>query len=434
MPDTQSPDEFQDIHDALGIKPWSPDALASPSPVLSEMQSAPGKIASGVGNALGINDAVSALRGQMTPEEAQHFALTSAAGLLPMGKAERAGEVAWSAVKPVIEDAWKAGRPPTGALVDYLSEHVLNPFKHIAENYPEYDNFLDHLGNKYGDWSDIAAAKNKGSAPLASLSDEAIEKHLAKNPGASIADVAGVHTEGPSSSYVAGAHPENDLALSSFNRDIPFGVPAKAQDLGFTTPALHGTSTQWPWEGSLDELKLPDTQLGVHFGNPKQAALFALRSSPGAFNAPRTYPAVLQMQNPLETKDMGSWNIGSMKSALQEINDGTHTDYVSGKSRAVSPDAKGQFPQSELDDLHSIKDVRDYIASKGYDSIKYINQVEDYGHPSYILFQDSPTKPGYVIGARSPFAKFDPSQLHLPSLAAGGAGVIAYPFRGEEKR
>jgi len=79
-----------------------------------------------------------------------------------MGKAEHGAELAWNAVKPVIEDAWKAGRPPTGALVDFLQQHVTNPFKHIAENYPEYDNFLDHLNDKYGDWSDIAQKNNEG--------------------------------------------------------------------------------------------------------------------------------------------------------------------------------------------------------------------------------------------------------------------------------
>jgi hypothetical protein len=438
MSDPQ-PNEFQDIHDALGIKPFAPDALAPTSSLLSEMQSAPGKIAGGVGNALGLGDAMTALRGGFTPEEAQHFVLTSAAGLLPMGKAERAGQLAWSAVKPVIEDAWKAGSAPTGALVDYLSgKGVLNPFKHIAQNYPEYDNLLDKLENKYGSWSSIYDPSR--SAQQASLSDEAIEKHLAKNPGASIADVAGVHVEGPSEpfplhpSVPPASDPAHQLALSTFKRDMPFGVPAKAQELGFTTPALHGTAANF-WEGPPDQLRLPETQLGVHFGNPKQAAHFTTRGSPSAWNAPRTYPAVLQMQNPLETKDLGSWNVHDMKSALSEINNGEHESWISGDKRTISPEAKGQFPQHELDELHNIKDVRDYIASKGYDSIKYINNVEDTGHPSYILFQDSPTKPGYVIGARSPFARFDPSQLHLPSLAAGlGAGVLAYPFRGEEQR
>ena len=78
--------------------------------------------------------------------------------------------------------------------------------------------------------------------------------------------------------------------------------------------------------------------------------------------------------------------------------------------------------------------MRDYLASKGYDSVRYTNAVEDAGHPSYILFNDSPVARGRVIGARSPFAAFDPKQLHLPSLAAGVGALSLYPFRGDEER
>jgi len=66
--------------------------------------------------------------------------------------------------------------------------------------------------------------------------------------------------------------------------------------------------------------------------------------------------------------------------------------------------------------------------------VKYINAVEDSGHPSYILFNESPVARGSVIGARSPFAQFDPKKLHLPSLAAGVGALSLYPFRGDEER
>ncbi len=100
----------------------------------------------------------------------------------------------------------------------------------------------------------------------------------------------------------------------------------------------------------------------------------------------------------------------------------------------VSENLKGQFPVHELDKLENINDVRDYLASKGFDSVKYVNAVEDPGQTSYILFHESPTQKGYVIGARSPFAAFDPSKLHLPNLAAGigGLGVLGAGYADEQ--
>ena len=278
-----------------------------------------------------------------------------------------------------------------------------------------------------------------GANPLTeknSLSDESIEKALAKNPGASLEDIAGVRIGGPSSAYSAPAKPNNPFSSASFPRDVSFGVPPQAQQLGFNTPALHGTRGS-SWEGPPDQLKLPDDQLGVHFGNPKQAAVFSLRGArpdPNTWESPRTYPAVLQAQNPLEMRDLGSWKAYRVIDELSAINKGQATDVMGDealqtlKPRVISPEAQGKFPTSELDKLDDIHDVRDYIASKGYDSVKYVNAVEDVGQPSHILFQDSPTKPGYVIGARSPFARFDPNQLHLPSLAAGLGGAVVYPF------
>jgi hypothetical protein len=62
----------------------------------AEMAQAPSTIAGGVGSALGINDAVSALRGNMTPEEAQMFAL----GAVPALMAPEA-----RALKPIAEAA-----------------------------------------------------------------------------------------------------------------------------------------------------------------------------------------------------------------------------------------------------------------------------------------------------------------------------------------
>lgn len=61
--------------------------------------------------------------------------------------------------------------------------------------------------------------------------------------------------------------------------------------------------------------------------------------------------------------------------------------------------------------------LTDFLASKGYDSIEYVNKVEDPGSISKIVF-----KPEQI---RSPFAKFDPSKRKsgniLASVPAAGA-------------
>ena len=330
-------------------------------------------------------------------------------------------------LKQVYENAWKNGEAPFTTTADHVQKQDPGQFVYniVGDAATAHGPWYQEMLNKYGNWATLS--------PSGDLSDEAISAKLAKNPGASIADIAGL--AGPSSKFTTGLNKAN-LDVASFPREIPFDVPERAKALGFTQPALHGTQDIINWKGPLDQLKLPDAQLGVHFGNPKQAAHFSTRyGGLSDWAAPRTYPAVLQMQNPLEMKDMGSWYPDDIKTALHQINDGDHTSYIAGNGkRVISPEAKGQFPENELDELSSIKDVRDYLTSKGYDSVKYINAVEDMGQPSYIMFQESPTHEGYITGARSPFARFDPKQLHLPSLAAGGAGLMLYPFRRDEDR
>jgi hypothetical protein len=82
--------EYQDIHDALGILPTE-ELLSQPptsSPYSEITSSVPKALARFGGDVLGVNDALRAWRGEMTPNEAEKFALTAAAGLVPAGRAE----------------------------------------------------------------------------------------------------------------------------------------------------------------------------------------------------------------------------------------------------------------------------------------------------------------------------------------------------------
>jgi hypothetical protein len=350
--------------EALRRAQYPVDPAYAPPPAYDPMQAV-----RMFGSALGVNDAIRALRGEMTPEEQQQFAVTAALGLVP--GAEGLGE----AVGPAVKAAEKA--------------------------VPEL---------------------------ASSLSQKEIEKALAKNPGASIFDIA--NPEGPSSSYSYKGQPETvfKMPASSFPQEVPFGVPKQAQPLGFSQPAVHGTATPLEYwvtpkgtnPAEEDALKLPEDELGVHFGNPRQAKEFA-----GNFIStqrdPRTYPVVLQANNPVTLPDTGTWHVEDVLKGLRTMNNDRYS--VMGK-RLPNPHV-GQFPDDELSGIKTIGDVRGYLTNKGFDSVRYINRVEDKGQPSYIMFKPSAENPDYVGGVRSPFAKFDPAKLGSPALAAGIGGAAA---------
>jgi hypothetical protein len=255
-----------------------------------------------------------------------------------------------------------------------------------------------------------------------------LEKTLSKNPGASIFDVAGVPEHaGPSTSWKSGSTmPTQVFDLGDFPREAPFGNPPRAASLGFQQPAVHGTAVpEGSWRGGLDRLMLPKDQIGVHFGNPKQAAYFTgnMLGGIGFSRQPRTYPVVLRTGNQLTMPDMGMWHLQEMIEGLHRMNADEYSVLGMGR-REPSPHA-GEFPDEELAPIETIEDMRDYLAKKGYDSIKYINRVEDKGQPSYIMFQPSAEDPKFIAGARSPWAAFDPAKLGAPGLTLGLAGAGA---------
>jgi hypothetical protein len=424
--------------------------------------------ASPFANALGLPDALKALKGQMTPEEGQAFALTSAMGLLPGAKAESAvakgaaslagkgtltdlGKAAWQAAKAndfqplarvglqnlhpqtfadpidqklssvLDEQDWlKAGNSQSKTLADKLA-YVWHSGKPIpgASTGSKFDlntNVLPKMGVNPEDFWAAVSAK---SPPMPPISDEAIAKKLASDPGASIFDIAGTNVEGPSSQIKqvgGGSSVSPESMFADIGRTAVPSAPLRASILGRSENLVHGTRESLEnWKtptGDIatgDALRLPDEELGVHFGNPKAAHEFS-GSSVNDYDAPRQYPVVVATNNPLRLPDLGSWQAPKVIRALR----------------------KQGFPQEELDDLNGISDVRNYLTNKGYDSIVYKNNVEDIGHDSYIKFAPSPEAPKYVAGVRSPFAAFDPSKIMRPELAAGIGGATALSPLGQE--
>jgi hypothetical protein len=447
-------------------------------------------------NALGLPDALKALKGQLTPEEAQTFALTSAMGLLPGAKAETAvakgvgslagkgtltdlGKAAWQAAKAndfqplarigqqnVVPKTPYAGEPLADKLNEAFSHKdwedaakkmgvastVKNPLPFpgaekvgpggVSSGHEVWDNLTqpekDHILANYGDtkMSDLPSLVGKIGPELGQayfkatknpLSEEAINNMLAKNPGASIFDIAKTNIEGPSTPYSSSPLTSAMLKEKGYGSPDPETIPReggvqqtplKAKILGTSENLVHGTtipSSRWetPTGGPVgtvaDALRLPDDELGVHFGNPKQANVFTGNYLDNQ-SSPRQYPVVVATNNPLRLPDLGSWQSDRIVRALK----------------------KQGFPREELDNLGDIKDVRQYLTDKGYDSIVYKNSEEDPGHDSYIKFQPSPEAPDFVTGVRSPFAAFDPSKIMRPELAAGIGGAAALSPQGQE--
>ena len=460
------------------------------------------------GSAIGLPDAIKALKGQLTPEEAQSFALTSAMGLLPGAKAETAavktmGELlphlypeastfakmtpkeylgmfgadlpkqlpqdVENVLKPYMQPPPKVGKVPGPGPVQQFASQA-NPstgyeiFKSLSQ--PEKDYISWHYGDtKMSELPDLiskiqpqlntvkkipqSAAEAKATGQIYPPIDEtAISNALAKNPGASIFDVANTHVGGQSSPL------SNSMSNVGLEQTFPYketfgdisregGIPytpIKASILGKSENLVHGTRVpQTKWYGDIgtdtDALKLPDDELGVHFGNPKQAQVFS-----GDWLSrdaqPRQYPVVVATNNPLELPDMGTWHLEDITRALKKANEGELRGKAGyerqpdnpGAYTQISPETKGQFPPEELNHLESIDDMRWYLQGKGYDSIKYVNKAEDSGANSFIKFTPSPEAPDFVTGVRSPFAAFDPSKIMRPELAAGLAGgTLAAP-------
>lgn len=258
---------------------------------------------------------------------------------------------------------------------------------------------------KFGPPGSAPAYAGRGQLAQQGMPDETekviaqIAKFLEANPGGSIADFAG-----PLSMISKHLQPKMKMPivdLSSLPRDAQWYLPKQATDAGFNVAAHHGTDVPV----DFNKFKLPNDEIGVHFGSPRAAQeIMGFRGADAA--APRVYPVALQARNPLQLPDMGSWHSKEMAEALM--------------------DKRDMFPPGAVGEAYAkgIPGFRDLLSKSGYDSLKYLNKVEDPGHMSYILFKESQKHPGFVAGARSPWAAY--KDLSSADLLAGlgGAGVL----------
>jgi hypothetical protein len=194
--------------------------------------------------------------------------------------------------------------------------------------------------------------------------------------------------------------------------DRPLPAANEAFRKEFNIPGFHGTDKIIPTsEGytSFKEFKNPEDlpaksyQLGIHFGTAQSAHdIHGLATSEAPYSAStgaHIFPLRARAHKPLELRDLGSWESYKVAPALI---------------------AKG-FPEAEVHaaEAKGIKGLRQYIESKGYDSVRYENDAEHPGSYSYIVWDPS--------RLRVPWANFDPKKKDFANLMAGIGGGIILP-------
>lgn len=150
--------------------------------------------------------------------------------------------------------------------------------------------------------------------------------------------------------------PNGSLAADNFERWFKSSVAVGSD--GEPLVLHHGTNAQFK------EFKIPDDEIGVHFGSLKQAEQ-RLRhlSDIGSHSASDQHvrQAYIRLQNPLRLRDPGCWETNELKRQLLDLFPGDRdvigsVDYDTG--------------------LDSTAAVVYYLRQKGYDGIVYKNTGE----------------------------------------------------------
>jgi hypothetical protein len=331
---------------------FDPDPLLLPGKSPADPAQAAGFLGGQAANFLGVPEAVQALRGQMTPEEAQQFALLAGMSMVPGMRGEGV------ATRALARTAQEGLNP-------YIYEHWL-PYVKGYKN-------LERTVGESSPWKPLGENSSGHQYFPESIKTEGVPDYL------------------------------------------PTPIPERATAAGFNVPLAHGTKaspfTEFKLPEELKRFGTPSAEIGIHAGSPKAANKFggAYLSS---YDSNRIYPLVMRAQNPLETGDLGNWGPRNIAGYLEN-----HPEFGSDE---ISKALGGQDPADIRGEgaVEQIQALRDLIRSKGYDSIKYQNNVEDPGHTSYIALDPKQL--------RSPWAAF--KDLDSRNLLAGLAGgAVAAP-------
>lgn len=372
---------------------FDPDPLLLPGKSPADPSQAAGFLGGAGATALGIPDAIRALRGQMDPEEAKQFALLAGLSLVPGARMESAA----AKFAPGFARSAAAGA------------------RNLANIGKEGTGYAHPVGGH--------ASGMEASGPIFPETPEGEFIYAAQKAKQKAAEKEYESTPWrPTASNEYATYFPDYIQTSGVPEHLPTQIPERARQAGFNIPLAHGTRY-----GGFEEFKLPEelplapkTEIGVHAGSPKAANRFGGTALEEGLN-PQVYPLVMRARNPIESEDLGNWGPRQIARWLDH-----HPEF--GKE-AVSAALKGEEPTgvqylysdsspTGMKSVAQIQALRDLIKSKGYDSIKYKNTVEDPGHTSYIALD-----PKQI---RSPWAAF--KDLESRNLLAGLAGgAVATP-------
>jgi hypothetical protein len=215
---------------------------------------------------------------------------------------------------------------------------------------------------------------------------------------------------------------------------------ARADALGYTHDVYHGTNKDFTeFNDPIRYGGYGSGDFGIHVSSDPLAAnrrSNALNPDEGNFplddveQGARVLPLKAQMNKTLTLPDMGIWKDPS--NYIRKYHDAL--DEESGRDAISDPEFMGRMAEEAMKikklqgvnyadqmDLWQHK-ARELMQDAGYDSIKYANNVESDGAPSYLLMDPRQL--------RSKFAAFDPKRANsrdlLASLAAAiGGGAVA---------
>jgi hypothetical protein len=349
--------------DRLIPPPQVPTAAAGPA-TYSALQQVP--------EALGIPDAMKALRGQMTPTEAQDFAMQAAIGLLPM-KAAPLVKRGLKAAEAVFEPAVRGLDMSEAARMARAKEMGLttDAYHGTKEDYSEFKLF---------------------DSPMA---DRALGTHFAKDPGISNSFVI---SETPKIMSLSHDLPEDALPGG---RVIPARIPAEDKFLQVPQPRYEWAKPDTPdWKAAQTDQNAVEIL----------AAKAAYQRDPALF---------------------GRYISESRMVPLEEANKAAR-DMLAGKTAKFYDNKEytlDRFLQNFGGNPYNIEDrnllvatARKAFQEQGYEGLRYINTA-----PGEMANAKDPTS--YIVfdpaRSRSRFAAFDPAKRNSRDLLAGIAGAGA---------
>jgi hypothetical protein len=219
-------------------------------------------------------------------------------------------------------------------------------------------------------------------------------------------------------------HPAQRASL-----DAPNG--ARADDLGYDTPAWHGTNANFDRFDQVDgvpghhfALGSPDAANHVAngyaglMGNNPPASIIDEMVEQGASGA-SVMPLRVKMKNPLGVTDSGLSTLDDFTSAFSQADPrfGTQAQLRREVDDLIQQRYGSTYDQLVDEQPTAARDALDAVLRKrGYDGIQYSNNYEAAGSQSGAVFN-----PNQI---RSQFAQFDPANIDSDYLLAakGGSG------------